>query len=213
MRYIRLFESFVNGCESPEYVYRIDPVDRSGDLWKRSDYAVLGSGGVAQGTAPLKPGQEIGDSVDGYEIIDIERGIAFATPHRPNSFYAACPRKGKDGSPVSGTAVYDEDRMYGSGLDLGYRGTLYMTQDDWDNMPDSVAVSRADGAGWCTKKYSGMDEATCPYPASNVMRSVERTEDLVRSQYDVMIYPDQESVDAAVAADMAANPGMSMLKQ
>lgn len=103
--------------------------------------------------------------------------------------------------------------MYGSNFDLGYKGTLYMTQDDWDNMPDTVLVSRADGAGWCTKKYSGKDEATCPYPANNVMSSVERTVDLVRSQYDVRIYTDQQSVDAAVSADMSANPGMSMLKQ
>ena len=214
MKYLKSYKIFESKTKNnPKYVFRIDPIDRVGDLWKRSDYAIIGSGGKAQGTAPLKDGQKVGDFVDGYEIIDIERGIAFATPHRPNSFYAACPRRGKDGSPVSGTAIYDEDKMYGSDLDLSYRGTLHMTQHDWDNIPDNVVVSRADGVGWCTKEYSGKDEATCSEPAIGIVSRVESTEDLVRSQYDVKIHPDQESVNAAVDAEIAADPGLSMLKQ
>jgi len=213
MKHIKSFRIF-ESINYPNYVYRIDPIDRKGDLWKRSDYSLIGTGGKIQGTSPLRPGQNVGDSTpEGHEIYDIEKGIAFATPHRPNAFYAACPRKGKDGRPVSGTALYDEDKMYGNQLDLKYKGVLHITKHDYDNIPDKILVSKADGKGWTTKEYSGKDEVTSSEPATNVSSVIEDTKKLVSSQYDIVIHRDQNSVDNAVENALRENPGLSVLKQ
>lgn len=198
-------------------VYRVDPVGRE-DPWKKSDFAVLrnNSGNIA-GTAPLPNNHKVkgGDDHLGHKVDRVEEDIAFATPHKPNSFYGAFGRKaGPKRTPVRGAAVYDEHKMFGGDKEhADYKGELHTTQADYDAMPEHVKVHSASSDGWKTEDYSGKDEVTSNSDAKDTDSHVVKTKDLVHSQYKVIIHPNYDSIKKHLDKVAKDSPHLSQLNQ
>ena len=150
-------------------VYRVDPVGRE-NVFRRYDYAVLGKDGKYVGTAPLSQNDNVkpGDEMHGHYVHAVKK-MTFATPGRPNAFYAAFGRKaGPNGTPVQGAAVYDEDKMFGKNYDPNYKGTIHTTEEALKSMPKSVAVHSAHGDGFKTESFSGKEEVSSSNLAQNI---------------------------------------------
>jgi hypothetical protein len=202
-------ESKRSSNQGSNRVFRVDPPDRPiEDCWKHQSYNIH-----PDGTSPSHPKDKlgIGDTTeDGNKIIG-KRDLVFASPDKPNGFYAALPRKGKNGGPVRGAAVYDEDRMWGDNREKGYKGTLHTTKEDWNNIPDTVRVSSADAKGFSTENFSGKEETTTSESPSNIKSKIINSRNLIRSQYNVVFHPNHESIRSAIAQHQKENTNSSVL--
>ena len=196
-------------------VYRVDPVGRK-DVFERNNYAVLGKNGTDVGTAPLPKEHNIkpGDTMHGHDVHDVKE-MVFATPGKPNAFYAAFGRKaGPNGTPVQGAAVYDEDKMFGKNSDPNYKGTIHTTEEALKSMPSSVAVHSADGANFKTESFSGKEEVTSEDPVGDVKHEGDlNTHELLRDQYKIVVHPNVESIRKTLAQTRKETPNLSILDQ
>lgn len=219
---MKTFKQFVkeseNSTNAPSRVYRVDPVDRK-DPWKKSDFAVIKNKESNQiaGTAPISDNQDVkpGGKYLGHTVDRVEKQIAFATPHRPNSFYGAFGRKaGPNGTPVKGAAIYDEHKMFGGdSKHSDYKGELHTTQSDYDAIPEHVRVHSASGEGWKNENYSGKDEVTTSADIKDTDSQIVKTRDLLHSQYKVIIHPNLESIRSHLEKVAKENPHLSQLSQ
>jgi len=196
-----------------ERVWRVDPPDRStSDVFKRHDYAIYDSG-----TAPVLPGRNVnpGDEHGSAGTVRRVSNLAFASPGRPNAFYGAFPRKGPDGNPVRGVALFDQDKMWGKNRDSNYKGQIHTTSADWKNVPQQVAIHSAHPDGWSTdSSYSGGEEVTSEKDARDVRsHGIVDTRKLVKSQYNVVIHPDHETLQRAVEKIQKDSPHLSRVNQ
>ena len=194
-------------------VWRVDPVDRSKeDAFSSHDYAIYDNG-----TSPLPSGHNVkpGDDHGPDGKVRRIKKLTFASPRRPNSFYGAFPRKGSDGNPVRGAAVFDQDKMFGKNHDPNYRGQIHTTAADWKRVPRHVAIHSAHHGGWRTDPtYSGREEVTTEKSPEDVRHhGVVNTREFIRSQYDVVIHPDHKSIRRAVRKIQRDSPHLSALYQ
>ena len=196
-------------------VYRVDPVGRE-NVFQRYDYAVLGKDGKDVGTAPLSQNHNVkpGDEMHGHDVHAVKK-MAFATPGRPNAFYAAFGRKaGPNGTPVQGAAVYDEDKMFGKNYDPSYKGTIHTTEEALKSMPKSVAVHSAHGDGFKTESFSGKEEVTSEHPAKDVQHEGNlNTHVLLKNQYNIVVHPNVKSIKRTLEQIKKKSPNLSILDQ
>jgi hypothetical protein len=194
-------------------VWRVDPPDRStADVFNRHDYAIYDNG-----TSPLPSGHNVkpGDKQGSGGTVRRVLNLTFASPGSPNAFYGAFPRKGADGNPVRGVALFDQDKMWGKNRDPNYKGQIHTTAADWNNVPRQVAIHSAHSDGWSTdSSYSGMEEVTSEKNARDVRsHGLVNTRKLVNSQYNVVIHPDHETLQRAVEKIQRGSPQLSRLDQ
>lgn len=191
--------------EDESRVFRVDPVDRSvEDSWKNQEYGVLPNNA---GTGALN------QIPKGMKIDRVEK-TTFATPGRPNLFYGALGRNaGPNGTPVRGAAVYDENKMFGEKRDRSYKGELHITQEDYDNIPEKVRVSHADGGAFSQKAYSDKSEVTSDGPIKDIRSKIVDTRAHLNRQYNVVIHPNVDSIRSHIEKVQKEQPHLSILNQ
>lgn len=211
---MKTLKQFMAESKQQPRVFRIDARPPE-EAWGRNDYAIINDGKGNRGTTNLSQGHNVkpGDKYKGLDVEDVQK-LAFATPHRPNAFYAAVGRTaGANGEPVRGAAVYDEDKMFGKKRDPQYKGEIHMTQNDYDAIPKTVRVHSASGAGWNTESYSGKDEVTSQKPATDTKYEDVDARKLIHDQYNVVIHPSIQSIKNHLEQVAKTQPHLSVLNQ
>lgn len=186
-------------------VYRVDPVPRPvKDSWAHQRYGIMKNNA---GSGPL-------DSIKDKSEIDRETKETFATPNRPNMFYGALPRKGNNGSPVRGAAVYDENKLFGTGRRrTQYKGEIHMTQEDFDNIPEKVRISSARSRGFSRKPYNDKGEVTSNKAIRGVRSRIVNTRQHLQRQYNIVIHPNHQSIRDHIDKIQKEQPHLSVLNQ
>lgn len=191
--------------EARKRVFRVDPEERPVEnSWENQEYGVL----------PNNAGTGVLNQIPKGTKIDRVERTTFATPGRPNMFYGALGRSaGPNGTPVRGAAVYDENKMFGEKRDRSYKGTLHMTQSDYDNIPEKVRVSHADGSSFSQKAYSDKSEVTSDGPIRDIKSTVVNTRKHLHRQYNVVIHPNIDSIRSEIERVQKEQPHLSVLNQ
>lgn len=159
--------------KSKERVYRVDPLDRE-NVWKQSRY-VSGD----WGSAPRKPGQNVGDEMSGHKITNVTEPIAFATPGKPNPLYAF-PRRDREGKITTAMSITTP----------GKRGKILTTPEGESNLKNSgpIKISSASAKGFKRNYFTGQgeDEVVSPEKIKDEKTTVvTNPEKFVKSAFDV----------------------------